>query len=392
MFDQKRPKENWSKFPNWYTDKMMRLLTGDELKTLLFATRAIFGWSEQLARPKISITRFCNGDPELGEEGTGLSRADQHEAIKNLVKYGFLLEVIPGSGRRATYYGISMEHEDLVDYEGLEKRLEERKSRGKKRADRAADVDLQEGAAAEAAEDLQDRSVHSQGTLRAENQDPSVLSQGTLKNPSVHSQGTLLQSIPYIKKEKKSKEIKGEDLQLKPRKVKTKKTPTRTNNLWPLPTEELQVEPEAAGAKEAAGGADLVWNLSLEFCDGKFTGSDLSASDRRGKIWMLQDHFRKATILPYPDYNDRGIRTLENSWWTPIYKILELCNWDLDFAKKEMAATIEQMDERGYTITCPGSVEKMATAAIAKSKRSKNVAPAEDPNAHYQKFVHEFGM
>ena len=87
--------------PNWLTDQIMWLLSGDEWKTLDYALRRTFGFNRE--RDRISVSQFMDGNGKLDESGrpleygTGLSRGAQLDALNALMRFGVLIEVAPNN-------------------------------------------------------------------------------------------------------------------------------------------------------------------------------------------------------------------------------------------------------------------------------------------------------
>lgn len=115
--------------PNEYVDQAMELLSSEEFKCLIFATRHILGWQETFntrQRP-MSFTMFETGfdsketveKPSRHFGGTGLSRKAIGDALHELVKYRFL-EKGDRVGEGQVYY-LSEE----PDWDGLKKRAAE---------------------------------------------------------------------------------------------------------------------------------------------------------------------------------------------------------------------------------------------------------------------------
>lgn len=108
---------------NVYVDELLPVLTGDEVKTLLFAIRQIVGWNKVTDR--ISLSQFCNGIN--GKGGTGLSPATQRAVLRTLVNYGLLLKVAENDPtvNHGAEWGLQFDM-DLVDLDGLRMRATQR--------------------------------------------------------------------------------------------------------------------------------------------------------------------------------------------------------------------------------------------------------------------------
>lgn len=79
--------------PNVLIDRLMPLLLNDELRVVMFATRHIYGWSENLATRSapLSLTAFEHG--HRGSAGCGLKRPAIHAAIRTLEALGVLRRI-----------------------------------------------------------------------------------------------------------------------------------------------------------------------------------------------------------------------------------------------------------------------------------------------------------
>lgn len=80
---------------NFYIDKCLHLLDGNEIKVLLYVIRRIIGWNKEFDR--ISLAQFEKGIiSKTGERldfGVGLSKPSIVKALNQLNKYGFLIQL-----------------------------------------------------------------------------------------------------------------------------------------------------------------------------------------------------------------------------------------------------------------------------------------------------------
>jgi hypothetical protein len=79
--------------PNAVVDDLMNLLTGSELKVLLFTIRHIFGWQDKIALNKapISLSMYTDGYGDFA--GVGLGRPTVVKALNALTEYQVLIKV-----------------------------------------------------------------------------------------------------------------------------------------------------------------------------------------------------------------------------------------------------------------------------------------------------------
>lgn len=114
--------------PNEYVDHALPLLSGDEIKVLLFAVRHILGWHDRIhaRRAPISVSMFTNGFVTRDGKvyaGTGLSRPTVVRILNILSTYGLLLKV-----GAPTPEGQIYELYENIDWAGLEARYHQRKA------------------------------------------------------------------------------------------------------------------------------------------------------------------------------------------------------------------------------------------------------------------------
>jgi len=98
-----QPKRNYFWVPK-QLDYLMSILSGDELKTLLYIIRHTWGYNK--TDDIISYPQFMTGitsrQGDIVDYGTGLSRMRQYKALKRLKEYG-LIEVEKRKGKANSY-------------------------------------------------------------------------------------------------------------------------------------------------------------------------------------------------------------------------------------------------------------------------------------------------
>jgi DNA-binding Lrp family transcriptional regulator len=127
------------------------------------------------------------------------------------------------------------------------------------------------------------------------------------------------------------------------------------------------VEQEQAGAKAPAGASHKARE-----------GPTNQDKEKRGS---LADVFVEHTnIKQLPARNKTDYRRDQRLWWSPLQKILDLCDGDLDMASRLVENTVKQMRRDSLTIANPNSILNPATALHAtapqtyqKRKRTRRV-------------------
>lgn len=109
---------------NFYVDKCLHLLDGNEIKVLLYVIRRIIGFNKNF--DFISLGQLENGivtqSGERLDSGTGLSKPSIIKALSGLKKYGILLEVQKSqSPKLGSAYTLQFNY-DKIDLINLEKR------------------------------------------------------------------------------------------------------------------------------------------------------------------------------------------------------------------------------------------------------------------------------
>jgi hypothetical protein len=118
--------------PNWMTDELSYLLSGDEVKVLDHVTRHILGWSDKIStrRARLSLSHICEGFTTGDGQrfyGTGLSEDTARGVLKALCGFGLILKTAENDPRKneGAEYGLP----DEVDDEHIARLWERRKKR-----------------------------------------------------------------------------------------------------------------------------------------------------------------------------------------------------------------------------------------------------------------------
>ena len=91
---------NYTETPNEIFDKFLSFLSHAELKVLLYIVRRTFGFHKKDEGDAISLSQICNGikkkkssegEEEVKDEGTGLTKKSAIKAIKSLEKKGHIM-------------------------------------------------------------------------------------------------------------------------------------------------------------------------------------------------------------------------------------------------------------------------------------------------------------
>lgn len=126
--------------PNAYVDEYMPLLTGNEYKVLTYAIRRIIGF--QKTDDRISISQFADGiksrDGQRLDGGTGLGEGAVRAALKELIKYKLIVVVAQSNSQLNLPPLFTLQwNSDYVDKEGLERRMNDKKTLDAGKADKA---------------------------------------------------------------------------------------------------------------------------------------------------------------------------------------------------------------------------------------------------------------
>lgn len=131
MAEQKELYPNSFQVHNYYVDTFLHLLTGEEVKVLLYAIRRIHGF--QKSNDRISLSQFVNGTKKENvalDCGTGLSKPTVIKALSSLKQFGLLVELETGSYKDNTATSYALQYQiDKVDIAALERRAETTKER-----------------------------------------------------------------------------------------------------------------------------------------------------------------------------------------------------------------------------------------------------------------------
>jgi hypothetical protein len=111
--------------PNGYVDQFMTLLTGEEYKVLIYATRRILGFQKR--QDRISISQFTDGtrskDGEVLDSGTGLSIETVKKCLGNLVGFGLMVRMEENDPRTNEGVLWSLQwDESQINWQALEER------------------------------------------------------------------------------------------------------------------------------------------------------------------------------------------------------------------------------------------------------------------------------
>lgn len=121
--------------PNLLVDRLLELLTDNELRIALFTIRHIYGWKD--TRPagtaRLSISSFEHG--YRGSRGCGLARGTIVETLASLERLGIMHRV--GNPTRRGRQWAFAEREKDVDWAGLELRKEEQNAANRERTEKA---------------------------------------------------------------------------------------------------------------------------------------------------------------------------------------------------------------------------------------------------------------
>ena len=107
-----QPKTNFTPVPNLFFDEVLSTLKEAELKVLLYIFRRTYGWQKEM--DCISLSQFVNGittrQGKQLDSGTGLAKSTVIEALKSILKKGYILRYLPGRGsQRRSYYFLNTE-------------------------------------------------------------------------------------------------------------------------------------------------------------------------------------------------------------------------------------------------------------------------------------------
>lgn len=109
-----RPRQNWFKMPNAWTDITAGISSLAELKVIEYVLKHTWGYQEFGIPKQISLTEFMTGrrrkDGSRIDQGTGLTRPSVRAGLKAAVEHGYLEKRVDASdkARIRTYYSLRM--------------------------------------------------------------------------------------------------------------------------------------------------------------------------------------------------------------------------------------------------------------------------------------------
>lgn len=113
-----RPRQNYFKMPNHWTDLTSEMGSIAELKVVEYVLKHTWGYQEFGIAKRISLTEFMFGrrriDGSRMDKGTGLSKPSVIAGVKSAVERGLLIEETDNSdlGRVKKFYRLRMREED----------------------------------------------------------------------------------------------------------------------------------------------------------------------------------------------------------------------------------------------------------------------------------------
>jgi hypothetical protein len=132
---------NTFQHPNSYVDHLHYYLTPEEAVVLDKAVREILGWYDKITtrRARIAVSVFVDGKRNHAGEvlcmGCGLCRSAVLKCLESLDRFGILIK--EGSPNRDGQEYFLQENVDLIDWDGLKARREERDEQNRKRTRKA---------------------------------------------------------------------------------------------------------------------------------------------------------------------------------------------------------------------------------------------------------------
>lgn len=129
---------NSTQIPNVFLDEIMPLLTGEELKVLLYAIRHIIGFQDRITTRTrhISLSMFQNGYGKY--QGCGLGKNAIIKALAELKKYRLLIAI--GEPTAAGQAWRIADVSDNPDLDGLQNRFLARQTNNQRRTQKARAV------------------------------------------------------------------------------------------------------------------------------------------------------------------------------------------------------------------------------------------------------------
>lgn len=129
---------NSFQYPNYYSDELMWLLSGDEQKVLLYTVRRILGFHKE--KDNISLSQYTDGlhtkTGEVLDYGTGLNRPAVISAIEMLVACGIIVEIPESHSQAGKCYALQLDS-DKINLQPLHDRRDARHQIGQRRTEKA---------------------------------------------------------------------------------------------------------------------------------------------------------------------------------------------------------------------------------------------------------------
>ena len=345
--------------PNLYTDRLMHFLTGDEWKTLHYAMRRTFGWNK--THDRISVSQFRNGNGRLDENGepmecgTGLSQAAQIEAIRELMRFGILIEAAPNNARKEGRLWTLQLDESQVRFDLLRERHEAQQDTYRRKTARARQAAVA-GRAGQTDAAMDAHTTQSVDNSIGLTDRPMTPVCGTDRYRSVGQTDTGLSVRPIP--------VCGTDLQKDSKKPNGKTVETHSKKSGaPLGDED-----------EDGLGTIAAWGELVALCDGD--------EARAGKVLQLQERFLAVTTLKRPDpETSAGREMLRSIWWPNLLQIMSDADDDMAEAEAAMREASQKMDSQEPTlvVASPKSIVNITAGLLAKRRRGSKPRPSPSP-------------
>ena len=116
-----RPRQNWFKLPNEWTDITAAITSLAELKVVEYVLKHTWGYQEYGLTKQITTDEFMHGrrrkDGTRIDRGTGLSNRSVIDGLRKAIQHGYLLEEVNDldRGRVKKYYALRMQ---VLDEDG----------------------------------------------------------------------------------------------------------------------------------------------------------------------------------------------------------------------------------------------------------------------------------
>lgn len=350
--------------PNWLTDQMMWLLSGDEWKVLDYALRRTFGFNRE--RDRISVSQFVDGNGKLDAEGrpleygTGLSKGAVLDALNALMRFGVLVEVAPNNAAKQGRLWELQLDSAKVRLDLLLERREAKQARGRvKTAAARQAAQAARGAVPEAASPPQKPATDSLPLPTISAADDIGLSH----RPVEAADGSVCPTDRY-------RSVPQTSIGLSHRPVSVCPTDPQKHSGKP---EETQGETHSGGAVAVpangvvavpANGVVAAWRELAALCD----GDEAKAT----QIWRLQERFAAVTKLKRPDpETEAGRAKLRRDWWPNLILILADADGDLEAAEAAMQEAFGTMVNRAepLNVVSPRSLVNVTSGVLARRRR-----------------------